>query len=119
MTINKAIEQADLMRPNPVSDTVKGRWLCGFEQRLRRELGVEAEMPEYPDDGEAGLMAGEGYEDIYVFYLCAMIDFMLGEYESYNSMTVMLNSLLERYKKQHLRDNLPQKKSFAAVWRDR
>lgn len=118
MTINKAIELADSLRPGPVSEMRKANWLIGFETRLIKELGGEPEKLVYPMDGDRELSVCPEYGEIYVLYLCSMVDFAIREYEAYNSEAVMLNSMVEEYKKQYLRDNLPPKRKLGGeVWR--
>lgn len=117
MTINEALAAADGLRPNPLSDMEKANWLLGFERRLLRELGEEYPNMSYPKSGGEQLSAQGGFEEIYVLYLCAKIDFALREYDGWNNTVLMLNSLIEDYKKQHLRDRLPDAAAAKGVWR--
>ena len=112
MTINKAMEQADSLRPNSISDVLKGRWLADFEGRLLRETKGAGQCPRYPEEGDVPLSAYGEYGEIYVLYLRAMIDFYLGEYESYNNSASVLNTLCDAYKRAQLRAETPPLQSF-------
>lgn len=117
MTINRAIDLADDMRPNSFERSLKGEWLAAFERRLSRELGLDRPLPSYPEDGGAELLAGDGFGQIYVLFLCAQIDWGLREYDNWNNSVVMFNAMMSDFKKQYLRDNLPARGEARGVWR--
>lgn len=117
MTVAEVIARADGLRPNSLDDMEKMRYVAGLERRLMRELGMTPDLPDPPGCADAQLTADGGYEDIYIFYLCARIDLAHREYEGWNGMTVLFNALMEDFKKQKLRDKAPQPAGIKGIWR--
>lgn len=117
MTVEEVIARADGLRPNSLDDMEKMRYVAGLERRLMRELGMTPDLPDSPGCAGAQLTADGGYEDIYIFYLCARIDLAHREYEGWNGMTVLFNALMEDFKKQKLRDKAPAKSEIKGIWR--
>jgi len=109
--------EADRMRPNPLEDGVKAGWVAAMEVRTAEETGRTADLLHWPEDGDQALSVSEEHSGIYVLYLCAMIDFALGEYESYSAAITLFNAAMEDYKKSHLRHHLPQAGDYKNVWR--
>lgn len=72
MYLHKAIAEADKLRPNTVDDEMKAAWLEQLEARLADVLQIEPPDPSWPDDKE--LMMPRPGDQMYVFWLCAMID---------------------------------------------
>lgn len=117
MTVAEVVARADGMRPNSLDDMEKMRHVAGLERRLMRELGMTPDLPDPPGCAGTQLTADGGYEDLYIFYLCARIDLAHREYEGWNSMTVLFNALMEDFKKQKLRDKAPQPAGIKGIWR--
>lgn len=117
MTVKRAIELADGLRPNMIEEGRKAGWVMELELRLKRELGEEYEPMTYPEDGERELRAKDGFEDIYVLWLCAKIDLAMKEYDGWNASVAGLNALISDFKRQLLRDGAPEKKPYKGVYR--
>ena len=117
MTVKRAIELADGLRPNMIEEGKKADWVMELEQRLKRELGEEYFPMAYPEEGETELLAKDGFEEIYVLWLCAKIDLALKEYDGWNASVANLNALISDFKKQCLRDKLPERRGFKGVYR--
>lgn len=117
MTVGEVIARADTLRPNGLDEMEKMRYVAGLEERLMRELGMTPGLSEPPVCADSQLMADGGYEDIYIFYLCARIDLAHREYEGWNGMTLLFNALMEDFKKQKLRDKAPAKSEIKGIWR--
>lgn len=112
MTINKCMEVCAFLRPASFSEEQMASWLTEFEGRMVREVQGGESLLEYPRDGDVTLSVPAEYEEMYQLYLCAMMDFSLREYPSYNNTCVMLNSIIDKYKKQYLRENAPASRAF-------
>lgn len=97
MTAGEAIERADSRRPdNRVDAEEKQRWLRTLDGQLRQQaqrcgsrfydaVGADLAVWEHGLPDDTPLMVGPPYEAMYIHYLCAQLDLMLGETERYNN----------------------------------
>ena len=92
------IERVDLLEPNDYSPEQKLHWLQSLDGRIFRELvetheQAETEtLPAYVS-GDEELLVGEPYgEDLYYYYLQAMIAAENSETQRYNRRMTMFNS---------------------------
>lgn len=108
MTITKAIERADELRPNPFSEEQKIRWLSELDGKIAVEIFKNEEFKDYDytQDTEKELLAKEPYCDIYLFYLVAMIDFFGRDYGDYNNSIAMFNENYSSYVKAYKRGEI-------------
>ena len=105
MTIAKAIERADELRPNPFAEEQKVRWLSELDGKIAREIVGDKDFAGYNHayDSEKELLAEEAYCDIYLFYLTAMIDFFSRDYAEYNNSILMFNEAFSQFAKAYQR----------------
>ena len=59
-------------------------------------------------DGNTELLIQSPYEDVYIYYISAMSDYYNGEYDKYESDSLMFADLFEKYCK-HYAKNCTQK----------
>jgi hypothetical protein len=94
MTIETCIGLVDAMEPNGYSEEVKRRILEELEGRVRVELhGCASAEP----DGK--LTVPYPYDQIYRFYLLAMIFHMEGDRDRYESAAALFNAAYLNYGK--------------------
>ena len=118
MTIIEAINEADSLRRNGISQTDKIRWLSRVEAQVYREvLATGAQKPEKEfeefteqTDTDKVLTMPEPYSEAYVRYLEAQIDLCNGEIPRYNSTINAFNAVYGAYKRWYIR-NHPQPKT--------
>ena len=105
MTVAKAIERSDELRPNPFSEEEKIRWLSELDGKIAREIFEDKAFSGYDSayDSEKELLLEEAYGDIYLFYLTAMIDFFSRDYTEYNNSMLMFNQALDGFAKAYKR----------------
>ena len=107
MTINEALARVDTLKPNTCDDKTKIRWLSDLDGRLSLEIMHAPEpvryLPETP--GETELLIGPPYEQVYEFYLGAMIDYTNREYVNYNNSMTMFNTAYKDFCKHRIRTN--------------
>lgn len=90
MTINDAIARADAIRPNAVPLEQKTKMLFGLEANVAERMGVEIKPP------HVNLLMPPPRDEMYVWYLCAMIDLAQEETTLYqDDMTVANNTIGE------------------------
>ena len=108
MTVAKAIERADNLRPNPFEYDEKVRWLSELDGKIAKEVLKDKAFKgyDYSKDSEKELILDEAYSDIYLFYLSAMIDFFSRDYAEYNNSMLMFNEAFERFLKAHKRGDI-------------
>lgn len=101
MKISKAIELVDKLRPNPFDEENKIRWLSELDGKISLEVLRKDDFPgyNYSGDMEKELIAEDEYSNIYIYYLCAMIDFFSRDYGDYNNSMILFNSDFEKYAK--------------------
>ena len=100
MTVQEALAQADIIKPNQFEEGVKLRWLNDIEgkvyQVMRMRKGSE-EIREPDINMESGydkeLLLPDLYSELYMHYLSAMIDYYNGETARYNNSMYMFNSV--------------------------
>ncbi len=101
-TLSAAIREADELRPgNPFGNDRKTAWINALEGRIQTDVflrdTVEIKSYDYDTDGETELLLKAPYDDLYLHYLLAMIDFSLGEYSEYENSMAMFNGLFGNF----------------------
>ena len=106
-TMNSIIEYVDRVKPNVYEATDKYRWLSKVEGVISAEVHGMAEPVTLaiPADADKELLVPAPYDDVYAFYLCAMIDFHNQDYEDYNNAAQLFGEHLELYKKYYIRQH--------------
>lgn len=100
MTMNKVIEELDALKPNVVPDETKMKWIANLDGLISVQVHMDTEPISYtlPDDADNELLVGAPYDDIYVLYCSAMVDFYNREYNNYNFSVLLFNERLDAYK---------------------
>lgn len=111
MTIAQCIQMVDTQKPNTVGDNVKVRWLSVLDQRITKEIHAAfCDAPTFEGYDEYTAMDTEllvpaPYDEIYVHWLAAQIDFAQAEYNRYNvEIAIFDNDMLayeRHYRKTH------------------
>ena len=109
-TINEVIERVDKIKPNVYDESQKAEWIYRLDGKISKEI-LKEEPPKhyvYPEDADNELLAPHPYDDMYVFFLEAMIDYSNGEYDRYNNAMEMYYSAFYSYAKLYQRENMPK-----------
>lgn len=120
MTIIEAIDKIDNFKPNSYTQYDKVRWLSILDGIIKTEIidtheggekvvfnGYEAETPV-----ETVLLVPAPYEDVYVKWLEAQIDYANGETAKYNNSMVMYNTAYSAFERYYNRTHMPKGKSI-------
>ncbi len=112
MTIGDAVALTDSrMMGNQYSYEDKVRWLSLLDKRIfsevvsrRADSGI-SEFNGYSasSDPQTELLVSSGYDDVYIYYLEAMINKANCEYSRYNNSMIMFNTLYSLYKRHYNR----------------
>lgn len=116
MTIIEAINRIDALKPNDYSQEDKVAWLSQIDGSIKKEIidtheGGEAITfngynEETPMDTE--LIVPTPYDDVYIKWLEAQIDYANSEYGRYNNSMVAYNSALTSFERFYNRNNMPK-----------
>lgn len=117
MTIMDALYRIDELKPNSYSQTEKIKWLSSLDGVIKSEIidthegGENKVLPKggYPEDVDLNteLLVPYPYDDIYLRWLEAQIDYTNGEYGKYNNSLVAFNDAYILYQKYYNRINMP------------
>lgn len=120
MTIIEAITQNDSLKHNTYSQEQKVQWLSRLDSMVKRmiidthEGGEEVEFTGYDDttDLHTELLVPVPFDEMYLRWLEAQIDYTNGEYGKYNNAIVMFNTSWKEYQNYYNRNHMPKGKSI-------
>ena len=115
MTLIEAISRLDALKPNGFSGEQKIFWLSALDAEVksgiidRHEGGGEIEFVPYSQDspGDTQLLIPAPYEEVYLRYLEAQIDYANGEYERFNNSNAMYTAAYEAFSRAYNRKHMP------------
>lgn len=115
MKIIEAISRLDSLKRNTYTHSDKVGWLSTLdgmvkEQIIDKHLGADkVSFNGYSDDTDVNtvLLIPAPYDEVYLRWLEAQIDYANGEYGKYNNSMDMFNTSFDAYAKHYARNNLP------------
>ncbi len=113
MTMMDAIRESDRLRPNSFPAEDKLRWLDRLDRRLREEIhaqheGTAPSLPAFsPEDLTRELLVGAPYDELYIHWLCAQMDYYNGELDSFNAANTMFEAVFRQFRNAYHRAHLP------------
>ena len=116
MTIIDAINEIDALKPNTISQSDKIRWLSQLDGRIKTQIIDTHESAEeiifkgYDDNTskDTVLLVTAPYDNIYIRYLDAQIDYANGETRRYNNSSSLYNVAYRDYQNYYNRTHLPK-----------
>lgn len=107
MTPNKAIEIVDRVKINSYSEEDKLRWISDLDGMVQRLVIQTDKIKQYsyPEDMDKELLIAAPFENLYILYLEAQIDYHNREYGNYNNSAIMFETQYSEYKKDYIRHN--------------
>ena len=110
------IERVDLMEPNDYSPEQKLHWLSTLDGKIYREVlrtheGANVWRGPYKTGSEELLVREPYGEDIYYYYLQAMIAAENSETQRYNKRMTMFNSAYQGWTNWYNRTHMPLAKT--------
>lgn len=105
MTIAEAINRLDLLKHNTYTQSDKIRWLSKLDLMVKKQIidtheGAAATLfTGYTDDTDINtkLLVPAPYDEVYLRWLEAQIDYHNGEYDKYSNAIIMFNTEFEAY----------------------
>lgn len=120
MTLIEAINRIDVLKPNTYSQEEKVSWLSSLDGAIKREIidthegadGVAFEGYNDLTSLSTVLLVPEPYDDIYLRWLEAQIDYANGEYTRYNNVMKAYNGAYSAFSRYYNREHKPVGKKF-------
>ena len=114
MTILDAISRIDTLKPNAYSQEQKVRWLSTLDGVVKSEIidthegGEGIPYTPYNEDNlTAKLLIPAPYDDVYLRWLEAQIDYANGEYGKYQNSMTMYNTAYSSFERYYNRTHMP------------
>ena len=116
MTIMEAIYRIDNVKPNSYSETDKIRWLSTLDGVIKSEIidthegGSDVKFESYDEqtNTSTNLLVPAPYDDIYIRWLEAQIDYANGEYGKYNNSLTAYNDAYTLFNRYYNRTHMPK-----------
>ena len=124
MTITEAITQIDTLKPNAYSTNDKISWLSRLDGMVKRliidthEGGENVIFGGYDSDTdmETELLVAAPFDDIYLRWLEAQIDYANAEFNKYNNSILMFNAAYDVFSNHYNRNHMPAAKNKRFVF---
>lgn len=115
MTVGEILERVKRLKPGQYEDEDLLYWLNHLEARIRTQIidlhegGPEDEYtPFTQEDMQAQPLAAGPCEEMYLYWLYAMIDYHNAEEERYNNHMAMYQQLLATFNAWYKRQHMPK-----------
>ena len=114
MTIAEVISKVDSLKPNTYAPEDKIDWLSTLDSRVKSQI-IDAHVCNEPiffygysdQDMETELLVPAPYDEMYLRWLEAMIDYHNSDDDRYNNAIMLFNNAYEGYKKHYTRTHMP------------
>ena len=116
MTIAEVISKVDALKPNNYTPEDKVGWLSTLDARVKTQIidahehcgcvcfyGYDSVL-----DQETQLLVDAPYDEMYLRWLEAMIDYHNSDDDRYNNAIILFNNAYEAYKKYYTRTHMPK-----------
>lgn len=118
MKIIEAINQIDSLKHNTYSQDNKVTWLSRLDTMVKKHIidthEGEVEFTGYDSltDLQTELLVPEPYDEVYLRWMEAQIDYYNGEYDKYNNAIEMFNTAYDGYANYYNRTHMPKGKKI-------
>ena len=114
MTVMEAINHVDAVKPNGYTQREKIKWLSPLDGVIKKEIidtheGGENIIFKGYDESSllCQLIVEAPYDEVYIRWLEAMIDYANGEYKKYNNTIMMYNNIFRSFTSAYHREHKP------------
>ena len=124
MTIAEVISKVDALKPNTYTPEDKVEWLSTLDARVKSQI-IDAHECIEPTffcgydglaDMETELLVPAPYDEMYLRWLEAMIDYHNSDDDRYNNAIILFNNAYDGYKKHYTRTHMPKSKGNRFVF---
>ena len=115
MTIAEVISKVDALKPNTYTPEDKIGWLSNLDARVKT-LVIDAHEHRDPvyfygyddmTDRETELLVKAPFDEMYLRWLEAMIDYHNSEDDRYNNAIILFNNIYENFERHYTRTHKP------------
>lgn len=115
MTIIEAINRLDSLKFNTYTEPEKIEWLSRLDGMVKKQIidthkgGEAVSFAGYTADTphDTVLLVPAPYDDVYLRWMEAQIDYHNGEYDKYNNAIIMFNTAFQDYAAYYNQNHLP------------
>lgn len=110
-TLQQVITRADEDKTNAYDEVKKTLWINTINKLIHTEVKKSREEYQeltYPDSQDVDLIVPTPYDNVYDYYIYAMIDLLNTDFASYNNYMQVYNTAYNEYAKHYLRNNMPE-----------
>ena len=115
MTIAEVISKVDALKPNTYTPEDKVDWLSNLDARVKSQIidthegGEDVLFYGYDSILDEGtiLLVPAPYDEMYLRWVEAMIDYHNSDDDRYNNAIMLFNNSYEGYKKHYTRTHMP------------
>ena len=114
MTVLDAIHRIDTLKPNSYSQNHKINWLSTLDGIIKAEIidthegGGDISFTPYTEtELTTPLLVPAPYDDVYIRWLEAQIDYANGEYGKYQNSMTMYNTAYSTFSRYYNRTHMP------------
>ena len=115
MTIAEVISKVDALKPNTYAPEDKVEWLSNLDARVKSQIIDAHECKDHIyfygydslSDLETELLVPAPYDEMYLRWLEAMIDYHNSDDDRYNNAIILFNNAYEGYKRHYTRTHMP------------
>ena len=116
MTIIEVIQKTDELKPNSYTQSQKIEWLSKLDGMIKRSIidthegGDEVTFTGYDDstDPNKEMLVPAPFDEMYLRWLEAQIDYTNGEYDKYNNSILMYQAAYDAYANYYNRNHMPK-----------
>lgn len=120
MTLMGAINHIDAIKPNAYTQIEKIKWLSTVDGLVKVQIidthegGDKVNFDGYDADTNLAteMLVPAPFDEIYIKWLEAQIDYATGEFGKYNNSMTMFNSAFNNYVKYYNRTHMPIAKGY-------
>lgn len=116
MKVIEAINEAKKLRPSTCDMQTFIRWINSIEGRIYEDILKKDFTTITKAELEKKLKCDCPHDEIYIYYLCCMIDFYNQEYDKYANDTALFENAYEAFSKKYKRENKTDSTSFFGWW---
>ena len=115
MTLIEAINRIDSLKPNTYTQAEKVKWLSNLDGIIKKEIidthegSDKVHFDGYKDDTplDTVLLVPFPYDDVYLKWLEAQIDYATGETQRYENSMIAFNSAYSTFARYYNRTYMP------------
>lgn len=112
MKITEALQRIDALCPNPFSEGEKLKWLSNLDWTIKVEIidprRSDVSFSGYDEntDMETQLLAPAPYDEMYLYWMQAMVDYHNREMASYNNAITRFEETYLKFRNWYNRENM-------------